>query len=122
MRDEVAIRAEKRRKSVVEEYFRRLNAGDADGVLDLLTEDVRIEDPIGGGGPRERRAYVTGQVDARVQITPGYVVASHDDEQVAVPYTEHRHGRTTDTLGVFRIDPQGLIKELRTFRGFDDEE
>jgi hypothetical protein len=38
---------EMKRKEVAQEYFRRLNAWDVDGILDLFGADAVIEDPVG---------------------------------------------------------------------------
>lgn len=116
------MQEEKRRKSVVLEYFHRLNAGDERGVLELLAENVRIEDPIGAPPRTDRpaaRDYVTGQIRAGVRIAPGTLVASHDDEQVAAPYTATAPDGTTRMLGLFRIG-DGRITELRAFWGRTD--
>lgn len=116
---------ELRRKGVVSEYFRRLNAGDVTGVLDLLAHDAGIEDPVGSDrreGHAAAREYVDGQVRGQVRVTPGTLVAAHDKEQVAVPYTISAAGRVTNALGIFRIGPNGSITEFRAFWGLTDRE
>ncbi|MFF5011444.1 nuclear transport factor 2 family protein [Streptomyces phaeochromogenes] len=117
------VKAELRRKQVVDEYFRRLNAGDVPGVLALFADDARIEDPVGHPaheGDTARETYVSEQVGRRARLTPGTLVASHDEEQVAVPYTVSTTAEVIDALGLFRVGPAGTITEIRAFSGRTD--
>nr|WP_272581524.1 nuclear transport factor 2 family protein [Providencia sp. PROV249] len=46
---------EQKRKEIVAEYFRKVNEGDVDAIVEMFTENATIEDPV-GKDVREGRA------------------------------------------------------------------
>ncbi|KJS51082.1 hypothetical protein VM98_39105, partial [Streptomyces rubellomurinus subsp. indigoferus] len=73
------------------EYFRRVNAGDVDQVLELFAADAAIEDPV-GQEPRQapealREYYETPLHRSRDEVAVGHPVGAQDGSSVAVPVT-----------------------------------
>ena len=78
------------RKKVALEYCRRINAGDVAGLMNLFSERVRFEDPVGCTpvvGRSALRVHVERLVASNVVEEPGVPVAGHDGQHVAVPMT-----------------------------------
>ncbi|MFF2852284.1 SDR family NAD(P)-dependent oxidoreductase [Streptomyces sp. NPDC058001] len=127
----VELLDETTRKEVVEEYFRRLNAGDLDKVLEMLAPDVRMEDPVGGPPKVGREAvgeYIAQVIEAKAEITIGPVVAAQDGVRVALPLVGRlaQLGRSEgprmeiNCVDVIRINGDGLIEEVLVFWGMTD--
>jgi len=122
---------EQSRREVVEEYFRRLNAGDVEGTLAMFSPTIRMEDPVGGTpyvGIDEVREYVRSMLQSDTRVVPtGPLVAAQDGVHVAVPfYTEfdspgggdvRAHVDGVDTL---LVNGEGKIEEIRVFWGMTD--
>ncbi|MDT0343460.1 SDR family NAD(P)-dependent oxidoreductase [Streptomyces sp. DSM 44938] len=125
---------ENRRKEIALEYFRRLNAGDVPGLLDLFTEDAVLEDPIGHGERKGREAlrefYGVNTTMARLQDAVGTPIAAQDGHSVAVPVVATLNniaepGKALERVSInalvmFRITTDGLIEEVRGFWGLTD--
>ncbi|MFE0761760.1 nuclear transport factor 2 family protein [Streptomyces smyrnaeus] len=82
MIDEIA------RKKIVVEHSRRLSAGDLDGLMEMYTEDVTFEDPVGAGRQRGRetlRQHFAQCVEAGISETVGEPVAGQDGLHALVP-------------------------------------
>jgi len=65
-----------------------MNAGDLDGVMQLFSEDIRYEDPVGSApviGRAALRAHLATIIAARVSEAPGTPVAAQDGRHVAIP-------------------------------------
>ncbi|WP_206780418.1 SDR family NAD(P)-dependent oxidoreductase [Streptomyces sp. Root1310] len=127
----VELLDETTRKEVVEEYFRRLNAGDLDKVLELLAPDVRMEDPVGGPPKLGREAvgeYIAQVIEANAEITVGPIVAAQDGLRVALPLVGRlaQLGRSDgprmeiNCVDVIQVNGEGLIQEVLVFWGMTD--
>ncbi|GAA2361272.1 nuclear transport factor 2 family protein [Dactylosporangium salmoneum] len=114
---------EPRRKAIAADYFRRLNDGDVDAVVELFAPEGRIEHPLGRPARRGRdaqRDYAAAQIRDQVRIETGLMVAAQDDRQVVVPHTVSRGGGPDrPAIGILRIGPSGLIEQLRILEGTD---
>jgi acyl transferase domain-containing protein/acyl carrier protein len=123
---------DKARKELVLEYFRRVNEGDVDRVLDLFAADAVIEDPV-GQDPRQgaealREYYEITLEQAATEVVVGKPTGAQDGSSVAIPVTGHlvalrdpeRRRVSIDCVDVFQIDGDGRIKELRVYWGLTD--
>lgn len=119
------------RREVVEEYFRRLNAGDLDSTLEMLSPEIRMEDPVGSAprvGLDEVGRYLQQVISAKSVITTGPIVAAQDGVRVALPLTGQLNqlGRTDgprmeiNCVDVIRVNGEGLIEEIQVFWGMTD--
>ncbi|MFE2870435.1 SDR family NAD(P)-dependent oxidoreductase [Embleya sp. NPDC059259] len=120
------------RKKIITEYYRRLNAGDVDGVVAMFAGDGYIEDPLGAPVTRGHQAlrhfYDVTINGADIKDTVNSIVGAHDDRHVAAAVTAdlinvedpERKRVTVDAVMTFRIDDDGLIEEARTFWGATD--
>ncbi|MDN5750254.1 MAG: nuclear transport factor 2 family protein, partial [Pseudonocardia sp.] len=123
---------ENARKAVVTEYYRRLNAGDLDGVVAMFAEDGRIEDPLGQspaqGHEALRRFFEVTIMQADIRDRIGPMVAAHDGRHVAASVTadminvqDPDGGRVEiEAIMTFQVDGRGRITEARTFWGASD--
>lgn len=120
------------RKEVVLEYFRRLNEGNVDRVLELFSPDAVIEDPVGQEPRKDREAireyYQVTMEQANCQVTVGKPSGAVDGRSVALPVSgnlialqdpENRRV-TIDCIDVLQIGEECLIEELRVFWGMTD--
>ncbi|WP_067467661.1 nuclear transport factor 2 family protein [Actinomadura macra] len=138
--------SERSRKDLALEHFRRLNAGDVDGLLELYADDVVFEDPVGGdrgAGRASLRAHFAEYVAANLHEDPGEPVAGQDGAHVVVPvsavmdyqpkgpaFAERGwlvppaapEGRRLErhSMVMLRMDATGLIRELKAFWGRSD--
>ncbi|MEW2079967.1 SDR family NAD(P)-dependent oxidoreductase [Streptomyces sp. NPDC013433] len=120
------------RKKIITEYYRRLNAGDVDGVVSMFAPDGYIEDPLGApvtrGHEALRHFYDVTIRQADIKDTVHSVVGAHDERHVAASVTADlvnmedpdRKRVTVDAVMTFRIGDDGLIEEARTFWGTTD--
>jgi len=120
------------RKDVVLEYFRRLNEGDVERVLELFAADAVIEDPV-GSVPREgaealREYYEITIEQARCRVTVGTPVGAQDGTSVAIPVTgtlvalqdPEQREVSIDCVDIFEVDDEGRIHDLRVYWGTTD--
>ncbi|MER6960320.1 SDR family NAD(P)-dependent oxidoreductase [Streptomyces sp. NPDC000618] len=120
------------RKKIITEYYRRLNAGDVDGVVAMFAPDGFIEDPMGlsvSRGPEAlRHFYDVTMNQADIKDTVKSIVCAQDDRHAAasltadvVNITDPDRGRiTVEAVMTFRIGDEGLIEEVRSFWGATD--
>ncbi len=114
------------RKAMALEYVGRINAGDVDGVLDLFSDDVVFEDPVGKPpivGKDALRRHLEFAVQCRVHESPGTPVTSMDGRYVATPtkVTVYAPTRIDFTIiGVLEVGDDGLGHRLRAFWGETD--
>jgi steroid delta-isomerase len=118
-----------------EASWRCVQAGDKDGWLALMTDDVVIEDPIGesvtnpdGNGVRGKEA-VAAFFDANIgpnqlTVTREETFPSSSPTEIAYVLTlrtRFPNGFTATVRGVFtyRVDDAGLITNLRGFWNLD---
>jgi steroid delta-isomerase len=122
---------EQKRKEIVAEYFRKVNEGDVEGILALLTEDATIEDPVGKEvrqGRAAQREYFNSNIAAEVTIEPGHLSAGQDGKSVAVPLAAtmtnildpNKTRVNINAVDVFTLTPEGLIDSMRVFWGMTD--
>ncbi|WP_349294410.1 beta-ketoacyl synthase N-terminal-like domain-containing protein [Streptomyces sp. HU2014] len=127
----VELLDEDARKKVVETYFRRLNDGDIDKVMEMLSPDIRMEDPVGGPpriGHEALREYLTSVIDAKSEIRTGTIVAAQDGVRVALPLVGRLNqlGRKDGPrmeipcVDVISVGGDGLIQEVLVFWGMTD--
>ncbi|GAA5062204.1 steroid delta-isomerase [Thermocatellispora tengchongensis] len=122
------------RKEIINEYFKRVNAGDVEGVFSMLAPDAVVEDPIGyepRKGERALREYLRfNLVDCQIQDTVEKMVAGQDGRSVAVALTcdsvnymdPNKSHVKINCIVTFLVNEQGLIDELRSFWSFKDLE
>ena len=118
-----------------EASWRCVQAGDKDGWLALMTDDVVIEDPIGesvtnpdGNGVRGKEA-VAAFFDANIgpnqlTVTREETFPSSSPNEIAyilVLRTRFPNGFTATVRGVFtyKVDDAGLINKLRGYWNMD---
>ncbi|MEU5980534.1 nuclear transport factor 2 family protein [Streptomyces sp. NPDC047315] len=114
------------RKDLATEYALRMNAGDVDAVLELFSDDVRFEDPVGtpalvGKGDLRRRIAWSMKCD--VHEEPGRPVTSMDGRWVVVPTTVTVYIPTKLTfhiIGVMEVGDDGLSNHVQAFWGVTD--
>ena len=118
-----------------EASWRCVQAGDKDGWLALMTDDVVIEDPIGpsvtnpdGTGVRGKEAmaafYDTNIAANQLKITCEETFPSSSPNEVAhilVLRSRFEGGFTSTVRGVFtyRVDDAGLIANMRGYWNLD---
>jgi steroid Delta-isomerase len=114
------------RKSLALEYARRMNSGDVDAVLELFSDDVIFEDPVGTPpivGKKDLRRRIAWSMKCNVHETPGHAVTSMDDRWVVVPSTVSvfiPEKLTFHIIGVMEIGDDGLTRHVRAFWGVSD--
>ncbi|NGO72158.1 nuclear transport factor 2 family protein [Streptomyces boncukensis] len=139
---------EQRRKALVLEHHRRVNAGDLDGLLALYAEGVTFEDPVGSGrqsGRAALRAHFARSIEGNLRETPGEPVAGQDARHALVAVSavmdylpkgpdfaergwltappEPAGGRLAFAyVLMIRTAGDGLIDDLRAFWGRSDLE
>ncbi|MGV9455995.1 nuclear transport factor 2 family protein [Streptomyces sp. NPDC003635] len=122
---------EAKRKAVVWEYCRLMNAGDLDGVLALFTPDARFQDPVGTEvlvGREALRRHLGAAIAAGIEEIPGTLTAALDGSSVAVAVSGTMAvpdatdgGRVAFRLvSLMRVDESGLISEVRIIAGHSD--
>ncbi|MFG2007401.1 nuclear transport factor 2 family protein [Spirillospora sp. NPDC048911] len=114
------------RKAMVAEYARLLNEGDVEGALDLFTDDVVFEDPVGREptvGKEALRRHLVLSVENHVHETPGEPVTSMCDRFVVT------HSRVVlrtpavmsfHIIGIVEFNDEGLGHHVRAFWGMTD--
>jgi steroid Delta-isomerase len=134
VRNEEAMLDEIERKEIIQEYYKRLNAGDADGVVDMFAEDGTVEDPVGyepRGGRRALHDYYRFNVaECKIQVAVEKIVAAQDGRHVAVAVTAdsvnymdpEKSTTKINAVLTFQINDAGLIEEMRSFWSFKDFE
>lgn len=107
-------------------YSRLLNEGDVDGVVDLFTEDIVFEDPVGRTtlhGREALRNHLRWAVSAKVYEEPGRPVTSMDNRFVVTPATvklyapDEMHFRI---IAITELDENGVGTHVRAFWGLTD--
>lgn len=114
------------RKSMALEYARRLNEGDVESVLDLFTDDVIFEDPVGRPpvvGREGLRRHLLLAVGAQVHETPGESVTSMCGRFVVTPtkvVVRNPTVMTFNIIGVVEVNEEGLGTHVRAYWGMTD--
>lgn len=133
-------------KGLLLEHCRRMNSGDVEHMLELYTEDVYAEDPVGSTpmiGRAVLRAHFTRAAESYTYDMPGVPVAAQDGKHAALPVSVHmnylplgptlvRHGAfpapanprgkllTLEVVGVIRASVDGRIEALWIYWGRSD--
>jgi steroid delta-isomerase len=111
------------RKEKALEYARLMNAGDVDGVLEMFSDDVVFEDPVGTTpirGKDQLRKHIAWSIACDAHETPGRAVTSMDQRWVVAPTTVEVRIPTKitfDIIGVVEIGDDGLTRHVRAFWG-----
>jgi steroid delta-isomerase len=123
---EVLVADESARKAMALEYVGRINDGDVDGVLELFSEDVIFEDPVGKPpivGKKALRKHLEFAVKCRVREKAGTSVTSMDGRYVVTPTKVTVFAPTKinfTIIGVLEVGDDGLGHRLRAFWGETD--
>jgi steroid Delta-isomerase len=114
------------RKEMALEYARRMNAGDVEGVLEMFSDDVVFEDPVGSPpliGKDALRQRISWSIGCKVHEIPGRAVTSMDERWVVVPSTVSAYmpNKVTFTIiGVMEVGDDGLTRHVKAFWGVTD--
>ncbi|WP_413104731.1 nuclear transport factor 2 family protein [Streptomyces sp. Inha503] len=113
-------------KRMALEYARRMNEGDVEAVLELFSDDIVFEDPVGAPpliGKDALREHIAWSIECQVHETPGRPVTSMDGRRVAVPTTVTVYAPTKLTfsiIGVIELGDDGLVHHAQAFWGITD--
>ncbi|WP_432015337.1 nuclear transport factor 2 family protein [Streptomyces cucumeris] len=113
-------------KKMALEYAARMNAGDVEAVLELFSDDIVFEDPVGAPplvGKDALREHIAWSIECQVHETPGRPVTSMDGRRVAVPTTVTVLKPTKLTfsiIGVIELGDDGLVHHAQAFWGITD--
>ncbi|MCQ6252286.1 nuclear transport factor 2 family protein [Streptomyces solisilvae] len=113
-------------KRMALEYARRMNTGDVEAVLDLFSDDIVFEDPVGAPpliGKDALRQHIAWSIECQVHETPGRPVTSMDGRRVAVPTTVTVYAPaklTFSIIGVIELGDDGLVHHAQAFWGITD--
>jgi len=114
------------RKAMVREYARCLNEGDVEGALNLFTDDVVFEDPVGREptvGREALRRHLVLSVENQVHETPGEPVTSMCGRFVVTQSTVVLRTPAVMTfhiIGIVEFNEEGLGHHVRAFWGMTD--
>lgn len=114
------------RKAMAVEYAERMNAGDVERVLELFSDDVVFEDPVGTAplvGKEALRRRIAWSIECNVHEVPGRPVTSMDGRWVVVPSTVTIHTPeklTFHIIGVMEVGDDGLTRHVQAFWGVTD--
>jgi steroid delta-isomerase len=114
------------RRAMPREYSQRLNSGDVDGVVDLFTEDVIFEDPVGRPplvGREALRTHLHWAVQGQCREEPGRPVTSMDERFVVTPATVTLYAPEEmifHMVAVTELDEEGRGTHVRAFWGLTD--
>jgi steroid delta-isomerase len=120
---EALLLDEATRKKKTLEYARLMNAGDVEGILDMFSDDVVFEDPVGAvpiRGKDRLREHIAWSITCNAHETPGRAVTSMDGRWVVVPTTVEVRIPTKitfDIVSVVEIGDDGLTRHVRAFWG-----
>ena len=113
-------------RATMRRYIELVGKNDVDGVLALFTEDVSVEDPVGGppgthvvGLEAVSAFFRRGFARSRPIATPAGPIVTTDRNQAAMPFTLRLDlgGRTheIDVIDVMTFDEDGRIQSLRAY-------
>lgn len=107
-------------------YSRLLNEGDVEGVVNLFTEDIVFEDPVGRTtlhGREALRNHLQWAVKAKVYEEPGRPVTSIDNRFVVTPATVKLYAPDEmlfRIIAITELDENGVGTHVRAFWGLTD--
>lgn len=114
------------RKKMATDYAQRINAGDIDGVLDLFTDDIVFEDPVGQPpmvGKEALRRHLELAVECGTHEVPDPPMTSMDSSFVVTPTTvtvQRPRPMTFRIVGIVELDENGLGRRVQAFWGVTD--
>lgn len=114
------------RKNAPLEYARRINEGDLDGVMELFTDDIVFEDPVGSPPVRGKAAIrqnIAWAIECKVHEVPGRPVLALDGRTVVAPSivtTSYPSNMRYEVIGVSEVDGDGLTRSLKAYWGITD--
>jgi steroid delta-isomerase len=97
-----------------------------DGVLEMFSDDVIFEDPVGVEpirGKDQLREHIAWSIACNVHETPGRAVTSMDARWVVVPTTvvvRIPEKITFDIIGVVEIGDDGVAGHVQAFWGLSN--
>jgi steroid delta-isomerase len=114
-------------RTTIQRYFALVGRQDVAGVVALLSDDVRVEDPVGGppgtcvtGREAVAAFFERGFAYSRPEPRPtGPIRACASGDEAAAPFRllldlkGRRH--ELDVIDLFAFDPDGRIRSLRAF-------
>jgi len=118
-------------RATLRRYLERVAENDVDGVLDLFTDDVSVEDPVGGppgthvvGREAVERFFRKGFARSRPSPTLTGPIRVTGVGQAAMPFVLRLELagelKEIDVIDVVRFDSDGRINSLRAFWRFED--
>ncbi|MFI2028178.1 nuclear transport factor 2 family protein [Streptomyces buecherae] len=113
-------------KHLALEYARRMNDGDVEAVLELFSDDIVFEDPVGAPpliGKEALRGHIAWSIECQVHEEPGRPVVSMDGRSVAVPTTVTVYAPTKLTfkiVGIIELGDDDLVRHARAYWGITD--
>jgi steroid Delta-isomerase len=113
-------------RRTMERYLELVAAGDVDAIVEMMSDDISVEDPVGGppathvvGREAVRAFFAAGFTRARPLPTPTGPVRTTAGREAAMPFllTLTLRGRPVevDVIDVMKFDEGGRIVSLRAF-------
>ncbi len=113
-------------RETMSRYLQLVAAGDVDAIVDMMSDDVSVEDPVGGGattravGRENVRAFFRkGFAYSRPRPTTTGPIVTTADGQAAMPFrlrlTLGEREVEIDVIDVVSFDDAGKIRSLRAF-------
>ncbi len=113
-------------RRIMERYLELVAAGDVDAIVALMSDDVAVEDPVGGppgthvvGRDRVREFFAAGFARSRPRPTPTGPICTTAGREAAMLFrlalTLKGRNLEVDVVDVMRFDAAGRIESLRAF-------
>jgi len=118
-------------RTTLRRYLDCVASNDVDGVLALFTDDVSVEDPVGGppgthvvGREAVDRFFRKGFARSRPSPRPTGPIRTTPGNEAAIPFVLRLElagqPREIDVIDVVRFADDGRIRSLRAFWRLDD--
>lgn len=118
-------------RATLDRYLDRVAGNDVDSVLALFSDEVSVEDPVGGppgthavGRDAVERFFRSGFSRSHPKPTRTGPIRTSGEHEAAMPFVlrlELKGQRVEiDVIDVVRFDDDGRIISLRAFWNFDD--
>jgi len=118
-------------RAALRRYLACVASNDVDGVLELFTDDVSVEDPVGGppgthvvGREAVDRFFRKGFERSRPSPRPTGPIRTTSGNEAAMPFVLRLELagqlQEIDVIDVVRFDDEGRIRSLRAFWHFED--
>ena len=111
-------------RQVYERYFKMVNKGDVDGILELYTDDATVEDPIGSElrrGSDGVRAFYEASAGTIVMKRSGPVRVAGNEAATPLVVLIGPEGQqqALDIISHMVFDDEGKITSMRAFWSLD---